>query len=160
VRFDRPLTGPDLLIALDRVPHAEWLEPWSWLVGGRRAARCMSRFGCWFLEHPSGQVEMLDVFYGQVERVASSFGEFESLASDASWQEVYLLSRFVSELHESGQVASGTDCYVFAPPPLAGGPDPWAQAALSTRAVMVVDVAVAQGIYSQTSAHARELGPA
>lgn len=141
----------------DAAVAARWLQPWSWLVDGRRRARCMNRFGCWFLERPGGSIQMLDVFYGELSDVAASSAELERFMDDRSWQEVYLLSRFVLDLHADGKVATGTDCYALAPPPLAGGPDPWGALPLSTRSAMVVDVEVLQSTYAQVVRHAREL---
>jgi hypothetical protein len=156
----RALTWPDLVIDPELVGDlSPWLQPWSGLVGGHSSARFLSRFGCWFLEERSGAIQMLDVFYGELTEVAASRAELERFTSNGSWREVYLLSRFVSDLHQDGKIASGTNCYVLAPPPLAGGPDPWGSEPLSTKSAMVVDVEVLQVTYAQVVRHARELGP-
>lgn len=162
----RALTWSDLVIDLDVIgpdtasDSGRWLQPWSSLVGGTLSARFLNRFGCWFLEEPGGGVQMLDVFYGELSEVACSRGELERFMSDGSWREVYLLSRFVSDLHEDGMIASSTSCYALAPPPLAGGPDPWGSDPLSTKSAMIVDVEVVQVTYAQVVRHVRELGPA
>jgi hypothetical protein len=120
----------------------------------------MNRFGCWFIQRPEGPVELLDVFYGQVEQVAASFGEFESQMNDPAWQEVYLFSKQVHDLHQSGKVAAGTSCYAIAPPPLLGGPDPWSIDRFSPESIMVLDALVLQSIYSQVFLQARGHGAA
>ena len=124
------LTWPDLIIDVaGTTTYAPWLAPWSWLVRGELAPRFLSRLGCWFLQRPDGSVELLDVFYGQLEPVADSFAAFQAMVTSPSWQEVYLFSDFVHRLHLAGKVATGTSSYALAPPPLAGGPDPWADPA-------------------------------
>jgi hypothetical protein len=155
------LSRSDLLIELDPVPDRErWLEPWSWLLHGRFAARHQNRFGCWFLERPEGGIEMLDVFFGLVDEVAPSFADFVAKMDDPGWREVYLLSDFVARLHEAGKVARGTQVYILAPPPAVNGPDPWGREPLSTAAAMVVDNLVLQSLYSQAARLAREAGSA
>ncbi len=143
------LGWPDLVIDLDHLDHEALLRPWNSVISGTLAARYMNRFGCWFIQRPEGHVELLDVFFGQVEQIASSFEEFESQMNDPAWQEVYLLSKQVFDLHLSGKVAAGTSCYAIVPPPLLGGPDPWASDRISPESVMVLDAVVLQGIYSQ-----------
>lgn len=151
------LNWPDLLIEGRSVAQfEEWLEPWRWLLTGRFSPICLSRFGCWFLSRPDGRVEMLDVFFGQVEPVVASLAEFRTAVDDPAWQAAYLLLEFVYRLHAAGTFATGGSCYAIAPHPAAGGPDPWGSAALETNAVVLMDAPIWQGLCSQFVRAGRE----
>jgi len=150
---------PDLLIQdCSQEEMRSWLEPWQWCLNGRVTPLFLSRFGCWFLQRPEGMVEMLDVFFGQVEEVAPSYETFLQSVDTPSWQEVYLLSDFVFRLHVAGKVAAGIDCYAIAPHPAVGGPDPWSAAPLDTESVMIMDAPIWQGVCAQLLLTAREAG--
>ncbi len=141
---------PDLLIQ-DRAPGElrSWLEPWRWRLAGRVVPLFLNRLGCWFLARPTGDIHMLDVFFGQVEPVAGSVEELQRALNDPAWREVYLFSEFVSRLHRVGKVAAGISCYALAPHPAAGGPDPWGELPLDTAAVMLMDSPTWQGLCSE-----------
>jgi hypothetical protein len=127
-----------------------WLLPWSPVLGGRVAPTFMSKFGTWFLRRPEGQVEMLDVFTGEVSRVADTYDRFVAEVNDRSWQEVYLLSELVFRLHQEGKVAGPGQCYALAPHPALGGPNPLAGDPVDTRFVMVMDIGVWQHLCVQS----------
>jgi hypothetical protein len=127
-----------------------WLLPWSSVLGGRVAPAFMSKFGTWFLRRPEGHVEMLDVFTGEVSRVADTYDGFVAEVNDPPWQEVYLLSELVFRLHQAGKVAGPGQCYALAPHPALGGPNPLAGDPVDTQFVMVVDI----GVWQQLSAQA------
>ena len=156
-----PLTWPDLIIEIDATSDSRaWLEPWRWLVTGRVGPRFLNRFGCWFLQRPDGSVHLLDVFYGDLEEVAPTFEAFQNLVNDPGWQQVYLLSGLVAELHANGVVASGTSCYAIAPHPSIGGPDPWGSEPVPPSSIMVMDVLPWQGLCSQFVRFAHDVAPA
>src|SRR5689334_8679016 len=94
------LTWADLLIE-DITPDQfrDWLAPWSGVVTGRVAPAFLSKFGFWFLRRPEGHVEMLDVFTGRLQRVADGQDEFVRDVNEQWWQEAYLLSELVFQLH-------------------------------------------------------------
>ena len=98
---------------------------------------------------------MLDAFYGQLEPIAATSAEFARLVADPCWREVYLLSEYVSRLHRAGKNAAGVEVYALAPPPLAGGPDPWSEK-LPVEAAMVMEVEVLQELYAHHARTARE----
>jgi hypothetical protein len=76
--------------------------------------------------------------------------------TDPSWRQVYLLSEYVSRLHQAGKIAAEHDCYAIAPPPLVGGPDPWGEPSLAVEAAMVMEVEVLQRLYADHVAKALE----
>ncbi len=93
------LTWPDLLIE-DITPDQfrDWLAPWSRIVAGRVGPMFLNKFGFIFLRWPEGQIEMLDVFPGQLSTVAETHEEFVREVNEQWWQEVYLLSELVYQL--------------------------------------------------------------
>jgi hypothetical protein len=139
------LTWADLVI--DDISPADfqrWLLPWSPVVGGRVAPAFMGKFGTWFLRRPEGHVEMLDVFTGEVSRLADTFEDFIAETNDRSWQEVYLNSELVFRLHQEGKVAGPGQCYALAPHPAMGGPSPLVGYPIDTRFVQVMDIGLWQ----------------
>jgi hypothetical protein len=144
------LTWDDLLVR-DFGPDEcrAWLAPWSWLVGGRLAPEFLNKFGSWFLRRPEGHVEMLDVLTGTLDKVADSYEEFIALVNEPWWQEVYLLSEWVYELHQQGTVPGSGQCYALVPHPAIGGPNPATDDRIDPQFVMVMDIAVWQSLCSQ-----------
>ena len=144
------LTWPDLLIEnISRADCARWLEAWAGIVDGRVAPAFMNKFGSWFLRRPAGEVEMLDVFSGSLERVAESYEAFITQVNQQAWQEVYLLSRLVLRLHEAGKVPGDGECYALVPHPAIGGPDPNLVENIDPDLVMVMDIGGWQYICAQ-----------
>lgn len=145
------LTWADLLIE-DITPDEfrDWMAPWSGVVGGLVAPAFLNKFGSWFLRRPEGHVEMLDVFTGLLHRVAATYEEFVREVNEPWWQEVYLLSELVYQLHEAGKVPGPGQCYALAPHPALGGPNPTNGEAVDPRFVMVTDIAVWQSICAQS----------
>jgi hypothetical protein len=127
----------------------QWLLPWSPVVGGRVAPAFMSKFGTWFLRRPEGHVEMLDVFTGEVSRLADTYEDFVAEANDPSWQEVYLISELVFRFHQEGRVAGPGQCYALALHPALGGPNPLAGDPVDTRFVQVMDIGLWQNLCVQ-----------
>ncbi len=144
------LTWADLLIE-DIAPEQfkVWIAPWAGVVSGTVAPAFLSKFGYWFLRRPAGAVEMLDVFTGQLQEVADSYEAFVREVNEQWWQEVYLLSELVLQLHEAGKVPGPGQCYALAPHPALGGPNPANGEAIDPRFVQVMDVGVWQSLCAQ-----------
>jgi hypothetical protein len=119
------------------------------LVGGRLAPEFLNKFGSWFLRRPEGHVEMLDVLTGTIDKVANSYEEFIGLVNEPGWQEVYLLSELVYELHQQGTVPGSGQCYALVPHPAIGGPNPATSDRIDPQFVMVMDIPVWQSLCSQ-----------
>lgn len=144
------LTWADLLIddiAAD--DFRRWLLPWSPAIGGRIAPAFMSKFGTWFLRRFEGHVDMLDVFSGEVVRMADTYEEFVAEVNERRWQEAYLLSELVFQLHKVGKVAGPGQCYALAPHPALGGPNPLRGEPVDPRFVQVMDIRVWQHLCVQ-----------
>ncbi len=143
------LTWADLLIE-DITPDQfrDWLAPWASVVTGTVGPAFASKFGFLFLRRPEGHVEMLDVFTGQLETVADSYDDFMRDVNEQWWQEVYLLSELIFQLHAAGIVPGPGQCYAL-PHPSIGGPNPANGDAIDPRFVQVMDVAVWQSICAQ-----------
>lgn len=144
------LTWADLVI--DNIAPDDfqrWLLPWSPVLNGRVAPVFMSKFGTWFLRRAEGQVEMLDVFTGEISRVAESYEAFVAEVNDRPWQEVYLLSELVFRLHAEGKIAGPSECYALAPHPAIGGPNPLAGDPVAPQFVLVMEIGVWQRLCVQ-----------
>ena len=143
------LTWDDLLIKNLSVSDCqEYLSHWDWLITGTFAPEFLSKFGNWFLRRPEGRVEMLDVFSGMVTPVAESHAEFVDVVNAPSWQELYLHSELVYQLHQQGKVPNTGECYALRPHPALGGPNPLAGDPVDPKFVMVMDIAVWQSLCS------------
>jgi hypothetical protein len=147
------LTWDDLLIESVTAQEFErWLSPWTGVVGGRVGLAFLSKFGTFFLRRPEGHVEMLDVFSGTIERVSETYDAFITEVNERWWQEAFLLSELVFQLHENGKVPGRGECYALAPHPALGGPNPFNGDKVDPRFVMLMDVYVWQSICVQAVA--------
>jgi len=145
------LTWADLLIdGITPDQFRAWIEPWAGVVAGAGAPAFLNKFGFWFLRRPAGTVEMLDVFTGQLQPVADSYQTLAREVNEQWWQEAYLLSELVLQLHAASKVAGPGQCYALAPHPALGGPNPTSGAAVDPRFVQVMDVKVWQSICAQS----------
>jgi hypothetical protein len=133
-----------------------WIAEWRGIVAGPIAVAFLNKFGVWFLRRPDGPVDMLDVFSGDVERVADTYEALVANVNDPAWQEVYLLSKLVYELRESGAVPGPGECYAVVPPAPFGGPNPMAGDVVTASQVMVMRVEAWQAICAQAVRAAAE----
>jgi hypothetical protein len=140
------LTWADLLVQIDPVTCQRWLEPWSRVVSGQIAPEFLNKFGSWFFRRPEGHVEMLNVLTGKVEKIADSYDEFIGVVNEQWWQEVYLLSELVYELHQVGKVPEPGQCYALAPHPALGSPNPANGEPVDPRFVTVMDIGLWQSL--------------
>jgi hypothetical protein len=144
------LTWDDLLIQNITPQEAErWLQEWRFMLAGRVAPVCMSRFGSWFLRRPDGSTDELSAIEGTVSKVAGSAEEFVAHINTQAWQEHHLLSLQVYQLHERGMVPGPRQCYGFAPHPALAGK-------LDLSRVMIMDALVWQSICAQLFAQRTE----
>lgn len=138
------LTWDDLLIQNIAADDAvNWIAEWPALVSGQFHPVFMSKFGDWFLRRPDGTTELLDVLEGTLATIAHTSAEFDASVNNIEWQEEYLRSWLVYELHEDGKIPPDGQCYGFAPHPRVGGQ-------IDRRTVMLLDIVVWQTICSQT----------
>ena len=145
------LTWADLLIEdVSDSDFSRWIAEWDGFVDGSASLAFLNKFGVWFLRRPEGTVDMLDVFTGEVEQVAPSFEAFEAQVNERPWQEAYLASKTVCELHLHGIIPGPGECYSVAPHPAFGGPNPMAGEAVDPKRVMVVTVLVWQSLCAQS----------
>jgi hypothetical protein len=144
------LEWPDLLVE-DVAPEEfeRWIAPWSGFISGRVAPAFLNRFGVWFLRRPEGPVDMLDVFTGKVERVAETYAALAAEVNNPAWQETYLVSKLVFELHQAGKIPGPKQCYAVSPPAVFGGPNPMVGDSVAVQQVMVMDIVVWQSLCVQ-----------
>ena len=144
------LTWDDLLIQDITPEEAErWLGEWRFMVEGRVAPVCMSRFGDWFLRRPDGSTDELSAIEGTFSRVAGTPEEFAAHINTQAWQEHHLLSVQVYQLHERGMVPGPRQCYGFAPHPALTGK-------IDLSRVIIMDAVVWQSICAQLFAQRAE----
>jgi hypothetical protein len=147
----------DLLVVDVAADELEtWMAPWHGLLDGPFEVAFLNTFGVWFLRRPDGTVDMLDVFTGDVERVADSYEALVANVSNAAWREVYLLSKLVDEIRASGAVPAPGECYAIAPPAPFGGPNPMGGETVRPSQVMVMKMATWQSICAQAVRAAAE----
>ena len=66
------------------------------------------------------------------------------------WQEVYLLSELVYQLHQEAKIPGPGQCYALCPHPALGGPNPANGDAVDPKYVMVMDVTVWESLCAQS----------
>ncbi len=145
------LTWAELLIQ-DVPPDAMMAElaAWSFLLQGSVAPIFLNRFGSWFLRRRDDSVDLLDVLGGSVTRIAESYPSFVQAVSTQAWQEHYLASRTVFDLHTAGIAATGSHCYAVKPHPALGGPDPLKGDAVPADRAMVMPLWMWQSFCRQS----------
>jgi hypothetical protein len=145
------LTWDDLLIQnITSEQFHDWIAPWTGLIQGRIAPAFISKFGLWFLRRPEGAVEMLNVLTGQVERMAETYDDFMRDVNEQWWQESYLFSELIFQLHQANKIPGPEQCYALAPHPALGGPNPYAGDTIDSKFVMLMDIIVWQSICAQS----------
>jgi hypothetical protein len=82
--------------------------------------------------------------------VAQNHPALVAAVNDRAWQEKYLLSGLVHQLHEAGKLPGPGQCDVLAPHPAAGGRNPCLGDTIDPRFVMVVDMLVCQSLCAQS----------
>jgi hypothetical protein len=93
---------------------------------------------------------MLDVVMGRLERISESYDEFIQGVNEQWWQEGFLLSELVYQLHQAEKIPGPGQCYALAPHPALGGPNPYLGQKIDPRFVMVADIMVWQSICAQS----------
>ena len=145
------LTWDDLIIQqITQQEFQQWIDPWIGVISGQVAPVFLNKFGAWFLQNSKGHVEMLNVFTGTVHRMANTYEDFVAEVNLQWWQEAYLLSNLVLQLHEAGKVPGPGQCYALAPHPILGGLNPLNGDAIDPRFVQLLDIYVWQDICSQS----------
>ena len=154
------LGWPDLVIEdIGPEQFADWIDEWRFVLSGRVAPVFLNKFGAWFLRRPEGPVELLDVFTGELTVLAGSFEQFQAEVDDPSWQEVYLGSKVVYQLHGAGIIPGAGECYAMVPHPLLGGPDPMLGMPVDPARIMVMPVRAWQSICAQAVQACGQGGP-
>ncbi len=145
------LAWTDLLIE-DIAPERfeAWLTPWAGIITGHVGPMFLNTFGFIFLRRPEGHVEMLDVFTGELARMANTHDDFVRDVNEVWWQEAFLFPEVVYQLHQAGKVPGPGQCYAICPHPALGGPNPAKGQPVDTRFVMVMDVAAWQSLCAQS----------
>ena len=145
------LAWDDLLIQdITSEQFDQWLAPWTGVIVGRVAPAFMNKFGSWFLRRPEGYIEMFDVLTGRIERIADNYDTFVRDVNEQWWQETYLLSELVYQLHQYGKIPGPEQCFALAPHPALGGQNPANGDTVDPKFVMVTDIIVWQSICSQS----------
>lgn len=128
----------------------DWLCPWFNVIEGRVAPAFMTKFGSWFLRRPEGHVEFLDVLSGTVTRANATYDAFVQELNEQWWQEIFLHSELVLQLHNAGKIPAPGQCFALAPHPAVGGPNPMDGDTVDPRFVTLMDIPVWQSICAQS----------
>jgi hypothetical protein len=144
------LTWADLIVDdLTADQFKDWLAPWEPMIVGRVAPAFMTKFGSWFLRRPEGHVEILDVLSGTITQANASYDDFVRELNERWWQEIFLLSELILQLHDTGKIPAPGQCYALAPHPALGGPNPMNGDSVDPRFVTVMDVPLWQSLCAQ-----------
>ncbi len=152
----RRLTWPELFSNRPALDYSRIFGEWSpWIVADYQIAPIgMSALGSLFFAKPDESIQCLDPIRGEIRRVASDFGQFQSNMNSEAWQIENLHSAFVAKIVATGLQREPTQCYALAPHPnFTGG--------LSLESnVVVVDAVVwhsvcAQSFFTKVSSEGR-----
>jgi len=93
---------------------------------------------------------MLDVLSGEISMVNTNYEDFVGEVNQQWWQETFLFSQLVLQLHEAEKIAGPGQCFALAPHPAMGGPNPMNGDSIDIQYVTVMDVEVWQSLCAQS----------
>lgn len=108
-------------IPIDGLSSHELLKDWAWLVEGPHTVIAMTNFGDMFLRNGRGEIQLLDLVFGGLRKIASSQDEFQEKIGDKENQRTWFLTDFLTEIERSGLTLLPGQCFSFKKPPVLGG---------------------------------------
>lgn len=101
---------------------ADCLEAWRWLIGPAATLWRVTLFGDVLLKDPAtGAIDFLDTLEGEVERLAASEEELETVLRDPDVQEEVLMTSLVERELALGKRPGQGECLMFTVDPILGG---------------------------------------
>jgi len=111
----------DYLIEHSGFDWSSLLSSWAWLLPPKFAVWLMNRFGDLFITLPDGDVHMLDVGAGALERLAKDRDNFARMLDEGDNANLWLMIPLVDSLTAAGIWLQDGQCYSFVVPPVLGG---------------------------------------
>lgn len=111
----------DYLIDQDGIDWSASLQSWNWLLPASFTLWMVNRFADLFVVLADGQVHMLDIGAGTLDKVADSRGEFCSLMHLDDNANEWLMIPLVDQLVAAGTLLRPQQCYAFKRLPILGG---------------------------------------
>jgi hypothetical protein len=115
------ITWNELTVSLEGQNSDDLLSDWRWLVGDEMHLFMVSSCGDMFLSDRQGRVFWLDSGTGQLQQIACSRAEFDTLRQQQQYADQWFMPQLVGDLMASGVQLGPGQCYGYKKPPILGG---------------------------------------
>jgi hypothetical protein len=106
----------ELWFKVQHVDVDRLLAHWRWLCPASERLIARNAFGDLFLETDSGEIGLLDVSVGKLERIAESEARFRELVEDPGKRDEWFSKADETGFAAKGLVPSESQCIGFSPP--------------------------------------------
>lgn len=109
-------------IAIEKLSQIELLADWKWLLkGSSYVLIVMNNFGDMFLRESTGEIRLLRVGSGDLEKIADSQAEFQSLVAEKEKQREWFALGLLTEIERAGMTLAPGQCFSLKKPLTLGG---------------------------------------
>jgi len=108
-------------IPIERLSQIGLLADWKWLLKGSYEMIAMNHFGDMFLRQSTGEIRLLRVGSGDVEKIADSQAEFQSLLGEKEKEREWFALGLLTEIEREGMTLAPGQCFSFKKPLTLGG---------------------------------------
>ena len=115
------ITWNELTVRLDNQSSDDLLGEWRWLVGNEACLLMVSSCGDMFLSDSQGHISWLDCGTGQLQQIAGSVAEFDTLRQQRENADQWFMPQLVGDLMARGVKLGPGECYSYKKPPVLGG---------------------------------------
>ena len=115
------ITWNELAVSLEGQNADDLLSEWRWLVGDAFHLFMVSSCGDMFLSDQQGNVFWLDSGTGQLQQIADSTAEFDTLRQQRQNADQWFMPYLVGDLMAGGLMLGPGKCYSYKIPPILGG---------------------------------------
>jgi hypothetical protein len=115
------ITWNELTVSLEGQNPDDLLSEWRWLIGEATNLFLVSSCGDMFLSDQNGHVLWLDSGTGQLQQIANSLAQFDSLRQHQQNADQWFMPQLVGDLMVTGVKLGPGECYSYKKPPILGG---------------------------------------
>jgi hypothetical protein len=139
-------------IPIDRLSQIELLADWKWLLKGSYVMIAMNNFGDIFLRQSTGEIRLLRVGSGDLEKIADSQAEFQSLVAEKEKQREWFALELLTEIEREGMTLAPGQCFSLKKPLTLGG-------TMEVSNIEVASIAIYVSLMGQMHRQLKDLPP-
>jgi hypothetical protein len=117
-----PIIINDLTINFQHLDRETLMGSWRWLIGPTKQIILLTAVGDAFLQDAQdGTIHFLDTIAGDVQLIAESYDDLQTLLSDKEFVVNYFAVELYADLQQQGKSLSAGHLYSYKHPPVLGG---------------------------------------